>query len=314
VRAALIQRHGPPDVLEVGDLQPPAVSDRTVLVRVHATSVNPIDCYLRRGGLRRFAGVPLPIVPGVDLSGVVEACGRAVKGFRPGDEVFGYIPSGRGAAAELAACEASWLAKKPPSLSHTEAAVLPCVGMTALQGLRDKARLRAGQRVLIVGASGGVGVMAVQIARAMGLEVTAVCSASNAQLVLNLGAARVIDYTRQDPLQDSERFDAVFDAIGGQTFWAYRTLLTGGGTHVGISCTRRKVIDSLISRITPGRKSFQFHVRASGQDLERLAAFVEQGTLKPIVSRVFPLAEMAAAHRQCESRRTVGKIAVTVAP
>ncbi|MBZ5551007.1 MAG: NAD(P)-dependent alcohol dehydrogenase [Acidobacteriia bacterium] len=308
----MIQRNGPPEVLEVGDAPLPPVWKGHVLVRVYATSVNPVDCYVRQGGLRRFAGVPFPIVPGVDLSGVVEECGKYRGRFRPGDEVFAFIPRGMGAYAEFAACKASWLTKKPVRLSHKEAAVLPCVGLTALQGLRDKARLKAGQSVLIVGASGGVGTMAVQIARVMGAEVTAVCSTANVDLVRKLGAISVIDYTRQNPLEDSRRFDAVFDCVGSWTFWAYRNLLKGGGRHVGISCTRAKLIDSILSRLTPGRKSFQFHVRAEGQDLEQLATWVQQGKLKPVVSHIYPLAEIAAAHRQCESRRTVGKIAVTL--
>jgi len=283
-----------------------------VLVRVRATSVNPVDCYVRRGGLRRYAGVQFPIVPGVDLSGVVEKTGSKVRKFRAGDEVFAFIPRVGGACAELAACDARWLVKKPAGLSHAEAGVLPCVGLTALQALRDKARLKAGQSVLIVGASGGVGTMAVQIARTMGVEVVAVCSTSNIDLVLSLGATRVIDYLKQDVLMETQRFDAVFDCVGSRTFWSYCKLLQGGGRHVGISCTRKQIIDSVLSQVMPGRKSSQFHVRAECEDLEQLTQWVEQGKVKPIVSHVYPLAGIAEAHRQCETRRTVGKIAVRV--
>jgi len=197
-------------------------------------------------------------------------------------------------------------------LSHAEAAVLPCVGLTALQGLRDKAQLNSGADVLIVGASGGVGTMAVQIACAMGVEVTAVCSTANADKVRSLGAMHVIDYTKHDPLLCSRRFDAVFDCIGGRGFWSYRKLLKPGGRHVGISCSWRARIESVLSRITPGSKSLQFHVRAEAKDLTFLASLVEQGKLKPIVSYIYPLADIAKAHRQCESRRTVGKIALIV--
>ncbi len=290
----------------------PPCSDGQVLVRVYSTSVNPIDCGIRRGGLRRFAGVPLPIVPGVDISGVVEKRGKNVHEFSEGEKVFGFIPLARGGSAEFAACDASWLGRKPVRLSHTEAAVLPCVGLTALQGLRDKARLTAGQSVLIVGASGGVGTMAVQLACAMGVEVTGVCSTANVDQVRSLGAKRIIDYTKQDPLQDSKRFDAVFDCVGSQRFWSYRRLLRRGGRHVGISCSRTARVDSLLSSIIPGMQSTQFHVRANGKDLEVLAAYVAEGKLQPIVSQVYALEDIAGAHRQCESRRTVGKIAVTI--
>jgi NADPH:quinone reductase-like Zn-dependent oxidoreductase len=312
MRAALIPGNGPPEVLEIGEVPVPPCSHGQVLVRVYSTSVNPIDCGIRRGGLRRFAAVPFPIVPGVDLSGVVEKCGKNVRRFFEDEEVFGFIPLGRGASAEFTACDESWLGRKPVRLSHTEAAVLPCVGLTALQGLRDKARLTAGQSVLIVGASGGVGTMAVQLACAMGVEVTGVCSTANVDQVRSLGARRIIDYTKQDPLQDSQRFDAVFDCVGSQRFWSYRKLLRRGGRHVGISCTRKARVDSLLSRIIPGMESFQFHVRANGKDLEVLAAYVAEGKLQPIVSHVYALEEIAEAHRQCESRRTVGKISVTV--
>lgn len=312
MRAALIRRNGPPEILEVGEVTVPWIARSQVLVRVHATSVNPVDCYVRAGGLRRFAGVPFPIVPGVDISGVVENCGENVRSFSPGNEVFAFLPSGLGASAEFAACEESWLARKPESLSHTAAGVLPCVGLTALQGLRDKIRLTLGQRVLIVGASGGVGTMAVQIAHAMGAEVTAVCSSSNINFVRSLGAAQVIDYTRSDLLEGPTQYDGVFECVGSHHCWYYRNLLNKGGRHVGISCSWRSRIEGLGFRIVTGKRSFQFHVKARPEDLELLGALVEQGKLKPIVSHVYTLAQIVEAHRQCETHRTVGKIAVQI--
>jgi NADPH:quinone reductase-like Zn-dependent oxidoreductase len=311
VLAAFIRQHGSPDVLVVDQLPAAGTNGGGVLVRVRATSVNPVDCYLRRGGLRRFASLPFPIIPGVDICGVVEAGGGP--DFKPGDEVFGFLQRGYGAYAELVECPTSWLARKPALLSYAEAATLPCVAMTALQGLRDKARLKAADSVLIVGASGGVGTMAVQIARAMQVKVTAVCSAANADTVRELGASRVIDYSRENVFEDRERFDAIFDCVGRETFWSFRRLLRPHGIHVGIAGRRAMVIDSVLSRLTPGRTSYQFHVQARSRDLEHLAKMVDEGTLRPVVSRVLPLSEIAAAHRQCETRRTVGKIAVEIA-
>lgn len=312
MRAALIPRNGPPDVLEIGEVPAPLVADADVLVRVFASSVNPVDCSVRRGGLRRYARVLFPIIPGVDVSGVVEKAGPDALEFRPGDEVFGFIPRIGGASAELVACDARWMAKKPLSLSHTEAAVVPCVGLTALQALRDKARLKAGQSLLIVGASGGVGSMAVQIAALMGAEVVAVCSTVNVEFVRSLGASRVIDYRKQDVQQETRQFDAIFDCVGNHRFAFYSKLLCRDGRHVGISCTRLARIDSLLSQLSPGRKSYQFHVRAERKDLDQLREWIERGKVKPITSCVYPLGKIAEAHRQCETRRTVGKIAVIV--
>jgi NADPH:quinone reductase-like Zn-dependent oxidoreductase len=154
--------------------------------------------------------------------------------------------------------------------------------------------------------------MAVQIARTMGVEVVAVCSTANVDFVRSLGATRVIDYLKQNVLLETQRFDAVFDCVGNRNFWSYCKLLQDGGRHVGISCVRKEVIISLLSQVMPGRKSFQFHVRSEPKDLEQLTRWVEQGKVKPTISQVYPLAEIAEAHRQCETRRTVGKIAVRV--
>lgn len=312
MRAALIPRNGPPEVLEIGEAPVPAVGDGQVLVRVHASSVNPVDCYVRHGGLRRFSRVPFPIIPGLDISGVVEKVGSNTPEFRTGDEIVALIPKERGACAELVACDLRWLAKKPARLSYVESAALPCVGLTALQGLRDKARLKPGQSVLILGASGGVGTMAVQIARTMETEVIGVCSTANVDLVKSLGAARVIDYLKQEVLLDEQRFDAIFDCVGGGRFWSFSKLLRPSGRYVGISCTRRDRMDSMLSRLMPGKTSLQFHVSATGKDLEQLLQWVEHGKLKVVVSHVYPLERIAEAHRQCETRRTVGKIAVVI--
>ncbi len=312
LRAALIPRHGPPEVLEVRDVALPKIGKHDVLVRVCFSSVNPVDCYLRHGGLRRFAHLPLPIIPGVDIAGIVERIGPNVREFRAGDEVFGFIPRGTGACAEFAGCRGDWLARKPAALSECEAAVLPCVALTALQALRDKARLRSGESVLIIGASGGVGTVAVQIAQALGLEVTAVCSTHNIELARRLGATRVIDYTKQDLLCEQQEFDAVFDCIGTNRFWRYRKLLSHRGRHVGISCKRVAFLDSAISYLLPGRRSFQFHVKAQRADLDQLAEWVREGKLRPIVSQVLPLEKIAEAHRLSETRRTVGKIAIAI--
>jgi len=312
VLAAFVERFGPPDVLTVGQLPAPSVGLDSVLVRVHATSVNPVDCYLRGGRLRRFGGLPFPIVPGVDISGVVETCGSRVEDLKPGDEVFGFLQEGYGAYAEFVLCRPSWLARKPAGLTHVEAAALPCVALTALQGLRDKARLKPGQRVLIVGASGSVGLMAVQIGRAMNVRVAAICRPANADLVRALGASCVRSQGTAEVHGRDEQFDAVFDCVGRDTFWRLRHSLRRGGIHVGISCSRPSVMASALSRVTPGRTSYQFHVQARTRDLECIAQLVGEGRLRPIISDVLPLSKIVQAHHLSESRRAAGKISLEI--
>jgi len=313
VRAGLLRKYGPPEVLDLGSVAVPAHGEDQVLVRVHATSVNPVDCYLRRGALRRFAGLSFPVVPGVDLSGVVESCGQAVTQLSPGDLVFGFLERGYGAYAEYAVCEPAWLALKPEGLSHRDAGAIPCVGLTALQGLRDHARLRAGQHVLIIGASGGVGTMAVQIANLLGAEVTGVCSARNIELVRSLGAAHVVDYVTQDLASlGTGTFAAVLDCVGARSHSYYRRLLGRHGRHVGLSGSRRRRLESMVTWLVPGHTSVQFHVRANSDDLRQLASWLQEGRLKPIVTQEYALSELSAAHRMCETRRTVGKSVILI--
>ncbi|MEX1171645.1 MAG: NAD(P)-dependent alcohol dehydrogenase, partial [Chloroflexota bacterium] len=228
------ERYGPPDALRLGDIPTPVPEDGDVLVRVRAAAIFFGDWRVIRGqpfvvrfatGLRR----PKQPVPGIDAAGVVEAVGAGVTDLRPGDEVFGWAP---GTLAEFACAPASQFATKPSAWSFEEAAAIPEAGMTALQGLRDAGRVAPGQRVLIIGASGGVGTFAVQVAAALGAHVTAVCSTRNVDLVRSLGAAEVIDYEREDLLARPDRFEVIFQAAGTTSPRRLRRLLVPGGTLV----------------------------------------------------------------------------------
>ena len=232
MQAIVQDRYGSPDVLEVADIAKPSIKANEVLVRVRAAGVNPLDWYSITGGLGRlFFGIRKPKVRvrGVDVAGVVEAVGPDVKGIRPGDEVFGGC---RGSFAEYASAREAELACKPANLSFEQAAAVPVAGITALQAMRDAARIRPGQKVLINGAAGGVGTFAVQIARASGAEVTGVCSTRNVDLVRSLGAEHVIDYTRDDFTRSGQRYDVILDNVGNHSWSACRRVLTSDGTYV----------------------------------------------------------------------------------
>ena len=310
MRAATQHRYGAPqDVIAVTDVPVPEVGPADVLVQVGAAAVNAADWHFTTGlpmfaraalGLRR----PRRTVVGTDLAGVVVAVGADVTRFRVGEEVFGEVDGG--AFAEYVAAPADWLVAKPHGSSYDEAATLGIAAETALQGLRDWGRLREGQRVLVNGASGGVGTFAVQIAKALGAaHVTAVCSTRNLGTAARIGADRVVDYTKEDHSRSGERYDLVFDNAGG---WPLRTcsrMLADGGSYVMVTSPKsrwlhplpRMIANPLYFAIAPGRApGFKVAARNTA-DLERLRDLVEQGLVKPVMERRFALDEAAEAVR-----------------
>ncbi len=326
MRAIVFERYGPPgDVLRLADLDEPAIGARDVLVRVRAASVNPADWHLIRGvpyvarlsfGPRR----PRHPVPGSDLAGVVEAVGPEVTELGPGDEVYGSPFPSFGAFAERVRVPADGLAPAPGALSPAEAAAVPVAGLTALQGLRDHGRVRAGQRVLIIGASGGVGSFAVQIAAALGAEVTGVSSAGNLDLVRSLGAAHVIDYAREDVTRVSETYHVVLQVAGTAPPAACRRALTGDGTLVQISGDGdgrwiaplgRMLAGRLLSPVVSQRLT-SFTSRPNADDLRLLAGLIESGAVRPVIDRTWSLDEVPEAIRYLEAGHTRGKSVVAV--
>lgn len=305
------------DVLELTEIDAPSPGEADVLVRVRAASVHAGDYFIVRGVpyVARFsAGWPRPknYIPGYDVAGIVEAVGSKVTAFRPGDEVFGEC--GGGACAEYVCAAGDRFVPKPDGLSFKEAAAVPVSALAALQGLRDAGRVQPGHKVLVNGASGGVGTFAVQIAKVFGAEVTGVCSTRNVEMVRSLGADRVIDYTREDFTRGDERYDIIFDNVANRSFSELRRVLTPAGTHIpnsghaGIGYLLRAFVRSLFVR-GQGRP---FLSAPTQEDLLVLKRFIDNGQLKPVIDRSFPLEETAAAIDYIGKGHARGKVVIIV--
>jgi NADPH:quinone reductase-like Zn-dependent oxidoreductase len=329
VKAIVCEEYGPPDrVLRLTDVDDPVAGDGQVLVRVRATSVNPADWHFVRGEpylARLSMGLRKPKFPimGCDLAGTVEAVGPGVTALKPGDEAYGSpFMEGFGAFAERAAVPEDVLVPKPPGLTFEQAAAVPMAGLTALQGVRDQGRVEAGQRVLIIGAAGGVGTFAVQIAKALGAEVTGVCSTGKVDLVRSLGADRVVDYTTDDlDAETAEPYDVVFQVSGTRSPSQCRRLLTRTGTLVPISgdTDRGRVIGPM-SRFIAAKAQSPFvrqtvriyTVESKKADLQALTELIEAGKVSPVIDRTYPLREVPEALLYIEKGQARGKTVITV--
>jgi len=313
MRAMVIRRYGGPEVLEPAEVDDPVPGPGEVLVRARATSVNYVECAMRRGALKLFLPLKLPAVLGVDVAGEVLALGPGAQGFAAGERVYAFLTEKRnGGYGERVAVPASSLGRVPKGLSWAEAATIPGAGMTALLALHDEARVQPGQKVLVIGGAGGVGTFAIQIAKALGAEVTAVCSTSKVALAQKLGAAHVIDYKREELLDTPERFDVIIDtAPAGRTFLSLRKLLVRGGIHLAIVPAPLQQLASRLSWLVPGKRS-TVYLLEPGRGYDVMARLVEAGQVKPVVHRVYPLAKLADAHREFESGAASGKIAVEI--
>ena len=331
MRAGVIRGFGPPEVLRVESVEQPRAGHGDVLVRVHAASVNPIDCKVRSGTNRAILPPQLPWILGLDLSGVVEEVGPGVTGFRVGDTVFGS-PSHRrpGTYAELVAVDARELAPKPASLSHVEAASLPLVFQTAWDCLVRAAALGPGQTVLVHAGSGGVGTMAIQLARHLQAHIVTTCSPRNAELVRSLGADHVIDYREQDFTQELSGLDVILDGLGRQTQLAGLPVLAPGGRLVSIASglpaqarTWGPWLGLLVTALDmawrsararlSGRRLHHVIRRADAGVLLALERLIAVGSIRPVVDRVFPLEALAEAHAYSETGRARGKIVIAIA-
>jgi len=316
--------YGAPDeVLAAASVPIPAPADNQVLVRVRSASVNPADWHLIRGE-PRIARLQLGLrpgftVPGCDLAGTVEEVGSGVTSLQPGDNVFGTtFLAGCGAFAEWAVAPAARLVALPAGVSHEQGAALPIAGLTALQALRDEARVAAGQRVLVVGGAGGVGTFAVQIARHLGAHVTASCSTRNLDLVSSLGADEVIDRTTQDPLTATDPYDVILQVTGEASVLHCRRALVAKGTLVQISGDspgrwigpiRRVVAGKVVSPFV-GQRIRLVSTTPDGDDLKLLAGLVADGTVTPVIDRTHPLAEVVDALAHLEAGRASGKVLI----
>jgi NADPH:quinone reductase-like Zn-dependent oxidoreductase len=317
MKAIAQDRYGSADVLELKDVAMPTVGDRDVLIRVRAAGVNALDWHVMRGSpkwARMMIGPRRPKVRfrGVDVAGQVEAVGKDVEQLRTGDEVFGWC---QGAFAEYARAAENHFAVKPAALTFEQAAATPLAAMTALQGLRDVGGVQAGQSVLIVGASGGVGTFAVQIAKAFGAEVTGVCGTASVELVRSIGADHVVDYTREDFSRSTERYDVIFQLAGTASPSACRRVLQPKGTLVA-SSGAGVVIDRILKAavLSPfvGQKLAWLTTVENEADLAVVKGFVEAGSVRPIIDRTYPLSQAAEAIRYVETGHTRGKTVVTM--
>jgi NADPH:quinone reductase-like Zn-dependent oxidoreductase len=323
MKAIVHDTYGSADVLELRDVDQPTIADDEVLVRVHAAGVD-------RGVWHVMTGLPYPIrlagyglrapknpVLGMDLAGVVEAVGKDVTRFQPGDAVFGI---GKGAFAEYARVPENKLAPKPANLSFEQAAAVAISGLTALQGVRDHGRVEAGDQVLIIGASGGVGSYAVQLAKAFGAEVTAVCSSTKVDLVRSLGADHIIDYTRDDFANGQRRYDVILDIGGNSSLSRLRSTLAPKGTLVimggetdgrWLGGSDRQVRAMLLSLFT-SQKLGTFICKENHEDMLVLKELIEAGKVTPAIDRTYPLSEVPTAVRYLETGHARGKVVITV--
>ncbi|MCU0534041.1 MAG: NAD(P)-dependent alcohol dehydrogenase [Hydrococcus sp. Prado102] len=313
MKAVSINRYGSPDVLQYADVEKPSVTGDRLLIKVYASSINPVDWKIRQGMLQVITGYKFPIILGFDVAGEVVEVGANVTNFKTGDAVYAYLdPVPGGAYAEYAAVSERFVSLKPSNLSYEQAAVVPLAATTALQALRDTGEIKKGQKVLINGAAGGVGTFAVQIAKAYETDVTAVCSTKNVELVKGLGADRVIDYSQQDFTKDTEKYDIIFDVVGKRSFSECNNNLLDRGIYISLLPSPDVLLNGFLTFFIPGKKAKLFVAKASGKDLAYLKELIEANKIRPIIDRTYPLSQIADAHRYSEEGRTVGKIAIAI--
>ncbi len=322
MKAVVYSSYGSPDVLSLVDIDKPVAKDDEVLVRIRAAAANPADWHMMRGDpflVHLATGVRKPrhtMVLGRDMSGVVEAVGKHVTRFRPGDEVFAEVPSG--SFAEYVAVSEKLLAPKPANLTFEQAAAVPLAANTALQGLRDRGRIQAGQHVLINGASGGVGTFAIQIAKSYGVEVTAVCSSRKLELAQSLGADHVVDYTHEDFTRRQQRYDLILDTVSNHSLTEIRRVLVRKGAFVPVGAGGGRwlgpatyMLRALLLSPFVGQRLAPVAARPRAADLQVLTELIEAGRVTPVIDRTFPLSQAADAIRYLEDGHARGKVVIT---
>lgn len=318
MKAIVFERYGPPEELSLREIEKPPVRDDEILIKVHAAGVNPQDWHCLRGtpflGRLLAGGLLKPghQILGSDVAGTVEAVGANVRGFKPGDDVFAMSFKQGGFAEYVALPESKVVAAKPTALSFEEAAVVPMASVMALMGLRDKGKIKPGQKVLINGASGGIGTFAVQIAKALGAEVTGVCSTRNLELVSSLGADRVIDYIKEDFARGTERYDVIFDVVAKRTYAECWRALGPNGTYVTTTISVGLLLQSLWVALTSGRRLKPMLQPPTQADLAVVKELIEAGKVRPVIDRRYPLAEVPEAIAYVEKGHARGKVVIDV--
>ncbi len=323
MKAIVYTKYGPPDVLNLEEVREPTPKDDEVLVKVHAASVNAADWHLLRADpfLVRLMGLgflkPKNTILGADIAGQVESVGGNVTRFQPDDEVFGDLSGcGFGGFAEYVCASEDALALKPANMPFEEAAAAPLAAVTALQGLRDKGQIQPGQKVLINGASGGVGTYAVQIAKSFGTEVTGVCSTKKLDMVRSIGADQVIDYTQEDFTRNGQRYDLILAANGYHPISDYKRALSPKGTYVMVGGSTAQMFQAMllgpVMSMTGSKKMGNSMAKTTKEDLAILKGLLEAGKVVPVIDRRYPLREVAEAIRYIEEGHARGKVIITV--
>ncbi|UCB42973.1 MAG: NAD(P)-dependent alcohol dehydrogenase [Dehalococcoidales bacterium] len=320
MKAIICTKYGPPEVLRLTEVEKPTPNDNEILVKIYASSVNPHDWRSMRADpvLVRLMGggflKPKHKILGVDIAGQVEAVGRNVKQFQPGDEVFGGIDFG--GFAEYACVTEDNLVLKPTSMKFEEAAAVPAAAISALQGLRDKGQIKSGQKVLINGASGGVGTFAVQIAKYFGGEVTGVCSTRNLDMVRSIGADHVIDYTEEDFTKSGQNYDLILALAGYHPISAYKRALSPRGIYVMVGGSNAQMFQSLLlgpwMSMTGSKKMVVLSAKPNKEDLIFIQELLEAGKVVPVIDRRYPLSEVAEAIGYLEKGHAQGKVVITI--
>ncbi len=309
MKAVQIEKFGTPDVLKITELDQPKPKQNELLVRVKTVSINPLDYKVRNGSLSPLLKLRLPFIIGSDFAGIVESTGNKVQNFKPGDRVFGSLsPFRSGACAEYITVNAAQVAPIPDEVSFDEAAAIPIAGLTALHALRDMAKISEGEKVLINGASGGVGSFAVQLAKIMKAQVTGVCSTANVQFVTELGADKVIDYKKESFLTLTEKYDLFFDVVSNATLKNAQRVLSQNGMYVATLPSPLKLFKSFISP----QKVKIVMVKKRVDDLNYLAELTAKKKLKVVISKSFSLDDIRQAHAAIENGKVKGKLVVVI--
>lgn len=322
MKAILCPKYGSPDVLEFKEIDKPVPKDNEVLIKIYDTSLNAADWHIMRGDpflARLFLGLLKPKyrILGADVAGQVEAVGKNVTQFKSGDNVFGDLSSsGFGGFAEYVCAVEDALVLKPVNTTFEEAAAVPLAAISALQGLRDTGQIRSGQKILINGASGGVGTFAVQIAKVFGTEVTAVCSSGKMEMVQSIGADHVIDYTKEDFTRNGERYDLIVAANGNRSILDYKRALTPTGRYVMIGGSGTQMAQAIFLgpfiSMTSGKKMGNLMAKANQKDLVFIKELLETGKIKPVIDKRYTLSQVPDALRYLEEGHAIGKIVVTM--
>ena len=332
MKAVIAESYGGPEVLELADVEVPQVGPNGVLVRVQAASVNPVDWKLRKGLLSALWDLRFPVIWGCDLSGTVDRVGKNITLFKPGDQVYGFkhgkvAKTYRGTYAEYAVVPENALARKPRNLDHQDAAAVPLAALTAWQALVNYGGVASGGRVLIQGAAGGVGIFATQIAKALGAYVAGTAGPRNQDFLRQLGADLVLDYTRDNLIEKASGYDLVLDAVGSGVWPASLHVLRRGGRLITLtlpipqqksgklrffSSAMAGLVSGSVRALISGKRLMVMHVQPRGAELEKIAELIESGKVRPVVEKVFPLDQIADAHRLSEAGHVRGKLVINI--